>query len=160
MSKRNKIQKLKAQLEEELNRPQPNMEKVQKLKKDMRRRIDKMKQGVIMFNYKKMIQMSVAVLMVFTAFGVVLPLFASENAEGTTFGYRVITSSETWTFENSPYYLNGHIVVSSGVTLTIEPLVNVYFNGTYFIYVEGTLNAIGTSSANILFDNNPCLAAR
>ena len=32
MSKRNKIQKLKAQLEEELNRPQPNMEKVQKLK--------------------------------------------------------------------------------------------------------------------------------
>ena len=45
-------------------------------------------------------------------------------------------------------------MVPPGITLTIEPGVKVKFNGPYFIYVEGTLKAIGTPVDNIIFTAN------
>jgi parallel beta-helix repeat protein len=45
----------------------------------------------------------------------------------------------------------GSIVVPPGITLTIEPGVKVKFKGNYFIYVDGTLKAIGTPAENIIF---------
>jgi len=49
---------------------------------------------------------------------------------------------------NSPYTLTTDITVADSCTLTIEPGVEIYGFG-YGIYVNGTLNAIGTSTDSI-----------
>jgi parallel beta-helix repeat protein len=63
----------------------------------------------------------------------------------------IITSDTTWTKANSPYNLTGNIAIDKGVTLTIEPGVTVNLND-YYIRVNGTLTAKGTSADNILFN--------
>jgi len=55
----------------------------------------------------------------------------------------IIDSSATWTKANSPYTLTGNVLVSNGVTLTIEPGVTVNLPDKY-IMVNGTLVARGT----------------
>jgi parallel beta-helix repeat protein len=60
----------------------------------------------------------------------------------------IITSDTMWTKENSPYNLTGNMAIDKGVTLTIEPGVTVNLNG-YYIRVNGTLTARGTSTDNI-----------
>jgi parallel beta-helix repeat protein len=62
----------------------------------------------------------------------------------------IITSDTTWTKANSPYTLIGNVLVSNGVTLTIEPGVMVNLEG-YYIMVNGTLQARGTSAERISF---------
>ena len=57
----------------------------------------------------------------------------------------IIYSDTTWTKANSPYTLKGPVAVSQGVTLTIEPGTTVNL-GSYYIQVNGTLTAIGSSS--------------
>lgn len=59
-----------------------------------------------------------------------------------------ITSDTSWTKANSPYTLTGPIVVSTGVTLTIDAGVTANLNG-YYLYINGTLRAIGSTSDNI-----------
>ncbi|MBT0159944.1 hypothetical protein G4O51_08160 [Candidatus Bathyarchaeota archaeon A05DMB-2] len=63
----------------------------------------------------------------------------------------VISADTTWTKTNSPYSLTGNILVSNGVTLTIEAGTTVNLNG-YYIMVNGTLRARGTSSNKITFN--------
>ncbi|MFQ6009141.1 MAG: T9SS type A sorting domain-containing protein [Candidatus Zixiibacteriota bacterium] len=59
----------------------------------------------------------------------------------------------TWTFDESPYLVNG-ISVPSGVTLTIEPGVKVYI--TDVMTVEGVLQATGKADSMIVFTHaNP-----
>jgi parallel beta-helix repeat protein len=65
-----------------------------------------------------------------------------------------ITSDTTWNLTNSPYFVEGNVTVESGVTLTIEPGVEVKFNGTFNLIINGTLNASGTSSLPINFTSN------
>jgi hypothetical protein len=60
-----------------------------------------------------------------------------------------ITSDTVWTKAESPYNLTGTIVVSTGATLTISPGVTVNLNG-YTLFVNGTLQAVGSASENIL----------
>ncbi len=60
----------------------------------------------------------------------------------------LISSDATWTASNSPYQLSGPTAVIQGVTLTIEPGVTVDF-GNYYLRVNGTLHASGTSSNKI-----------
>jgi len=57
----------------------------------------------------------------------------------------IISQNTTWTKTSSPYSLTGIMAVKSGVTLTIEAGVTINLN-SYFIEVNGTLNAIGTIS--------------
>jgi len=59
--------------------------------------------------------------------------------------------SGTWTFENSPYLVTGHVTVPSGQILNIEPGVEVNFQGHFKFNVFGNLQAIGTEGAMILF---------
>ena len=61
-----------------------------------------------------------------------------------------ITSDTTWGIANSPYQLTGPVGVLSGATLTIEPGVTIDFKA-YYIQVNGTLKAQGTSDKNIIF---------
>lgn len=55
-----------------------------------------------------------------------------------------INSDTVWTKASSPYTLTGPIVVSTGVTLTINAGVTVDLNG-YYLFVNGTLRAIGSA---------------
>jgi parallel beta-helix repeat protein len=74
---------------------------------------------------------------------------------GTVEGYEVVngvmTSDTTWTKTESPYNLTGNMAIDEGVTLNIEAGVTVNLNG-YYIRVNGTLTARGTSADNILFN--------
>lgn len=65
----------------------------------------------------------------------------------------ILNSDTTWTKANSPYILTGPLDVAKGVTLKIEPGVTVNL-ADYYIQVDGTLQARGSSSEKIVFDCN------
>jgi hypothetical protein len=62
-----------------------------------------------------------------------------------------ISSSVTWTKAESPYKITDSLIVADGVTLTIEPGVEVRFETDASLTINGTLNANGTESDSILF---------
>ena len=74
-----------------------------------------------------------------------------------------IYSNTTWTLANSPYLMTGNIVVFPGVTLTIEPGVEVRvkengLSGTqYSLETRGTINMVGTPDAPITFKADTAL---
>lgn len=57
----------------------------------------------------------------------------------------------TWTKANSPYIVNGNLLVESGNELTIESGVIVQFSGSYYIRIDGSINAIGSNDEPIIF---------
>ena len=63
----------------------------------------------------------------------------------------VISSDTTWTQTGSPYILTGNLLVESGVKLTINAGTTVNL-GSYYIMVNGTLVARGTSDNPIVFN--------
>ncbi len=56
-----------------------------------------------------------------------------------------------WTLAGSPYQIQGVITVPYGQTLTIQPGVEVVFQGLYHLYVNGMLDAEGTANQPIVF---------
>jgi hypothetical protein len=72
------------------------------------------------------------------------------NVHASSYVGGLITTNNTWGIANSPYQLTGPVGVLSGVTLTIEPGVTVDF-ATFYLQVNGTLNARGTIDNNIVF---------
>ena len=68
-----------------------------------------------------------------------------------------IYTNTTWTLANSPYLMTGNTVVFPGVTLNIEPGVEVRvkengMSGTqFYLETRGTINMVGTSDAPITF---------
>jgi hypothetical protein len=72
---------------------------------------------------------------------------------GGTGGSGYITSNTTWTTANSPYLVTSDLTIKNGVTLTIQPGTIVNINPGVNIYVDGTLNAVGTAASHIEFDN-------
>jgi parallel beta-helix repeat protein len=84
----------------------------------------------------------------------ILNLF-SQNAIGTNVSGAVYDGvGGPWTVAGSPYVVTGDIFVPSGESLTIDPGVEVKFNGFYSIYVNGTLIAVGTDVDMITFTSN------
>ena len=65
----------------------------------------------------------------------------------------IISSDATWTKTNSPYTLTGPVGIAKDVTLTIEPGVTVNL-GSFYLEVNGTLNAQGTPTDKIVFTSN------
>ena len=65
-----------------------------------------------------------------------------------------IYSDTQWTKDNSPYIITGDVVVFPDKTLTIQPGVEVRFNGYYFLEIRGTLNSTGTATSRIVYTSN------
>jgi len=70
----------------------------------------------------------------------------------TTVSGNVLT--QTWTLAGSPYFITGDVTIPVGNTLTINPGVQVLFNGSYAFTVYGTMNAVGTAASHISFNTN------
>jgi parallel beta-helix repeat protein len=66
-----------------------------------------------------------------------------------------VTAATTWYAMGLPYIVEGgNVAVNGATTLTIQPGVIVRFNGGYYLDVNGTLSAVGTALAPILFTSN------
>ncbi len=67
-----------------------------------------------------------------------------------------ITSDTTWNAAGSPYYIKMDIIVRDGVTLTINPGVDVKFNGYFYLEcaATGKILARGTAEETINFTSN------
>jgi len=78
-------------------------------------------------------------LFLFAMMLVPLLLTAQTNISGN------IENNATYTTASSPYIVTGNLNVNAGVTLTIEPGVEVRVNDGYYIQVYGTLNASGAT---------------
>jgi len=84
-------------------------------------------------------------------------LFLGQNIQAQTIVSGGIYSNTTWTLANSPYLMTGNTVVFPGVTLNIEPGVEVRvkengMSGTqFYLETRGTINMVGTSDAPITF---------
>ncbi len=59
--------------------------------------------------------------------------------------------SGTWTASNSPYIVNGNIVVQPNQSLVIEPGAQVLFSGTYSFRIKGNLQCVGNENDSITF---------
>ncbi|MFA5781034.1 MAG: right-handed parallel beta-helix repeat-containing protein, partial [Bacteroidales bacterium] len=88
-----------------------------------------------------------------TLFFAILALSINAIAQTNVPGGNV---SGTWTIAGSPYLIQGSIQILNDSTLTIEPGVTVNFQGTYKMYVQGRVIAIGTAKDTIIFTSaNP-----
>lgn len=65
-----------------------------------------------------------------------------------------ISTDTTWTFTSSPYVVTGDVTINPGVTLSLEPGVQVRFDGNYALVVRGTLEAEGTEAQPVRFTSN------
>ncbi|MEM3673830.1 MAG: PKD domain-containing protein [Candidatus Bathyarchaeia archaeon] len=77
-------------------------------------------------------------------FNSLLPIAKATYVEGE------ITIDTVWTLVDSPFILSGNVTIREGVTLTIEPGVEVKFGGKFSIIVNGRLFAKGISEFNRL----------
>jgi parallel beta-helix repeat protein len=92
---------------------------------------------------------STYLLVLILSLALAVPVLAAPLSAATTIpGGNV---SGTWDASGSPYLIDGDITVPAGQTLTIEPGVEVLFQGFYGLTVNGTLQAVGTESEPILF---------
>jgi hypothetical protein len=75
-------------------------------------------------------------------------LSSASQIKGALEGYLKMTAA------NSPYHIGANVAVDTGTILFIEPGVTVKFDGNYYLRVDGTMIANGTSSSHILFTSN------
>ena len=65
----------------------------------------------------------------------------------------IISNDINWTIQNSPYLITNNVRVNSGVTLTIDPGVEILFNGSFSLQIFGELQAVGANSSMIKFSS-------
>lgn len=78
------------------------------------------------------------------------PVLIENDINGVLLDAGEVTTNMTWDNPDIVYFLFGDVTVAAGATLTIEPGQIVKIFG-YGLIVHGTLHAVGTSSAPIIF---------
>jgi len=63
----------------------------------------------------------------------------------------ILPCKHTWTAAKSPYGVVGNLLVNKGCELKVQAGVRVIFTGKYYLQVEGTLIARGTTGNKIVF---------
>jgi parallel beta-helix repeat protein len=66
----------------------------------------------------------------------------------------VISVDTNWTLLDSPIWVEGSLAIPFGVNLTIEPGVEVLFNGNYTIWVNGNFTSLGMPANRTVFKSN------
>ncbi|MFB5193722.1 Ig-like domain-containing protein [Neobacillus sp. KR4-4] len=99
-----------------------------------------------MIFYKKFLQIFLSTLLLLTLFP--MKNHAESTSSGSTIS-GVISEDRVLTKEDSPYYQTGMIEINSGVTLTIEPGVELIGQNGSWITVRGQLKAVGTEQERI-----------
>jgi len=94
-------------------------------------------------------KLSQAVIIVF--YLLVILLTSPSSAHASTEIIDNVDVDTTWTTAGSPYIISLPISVLPSATLSIEPGVVVKFDADNSIYVEGVLEALGTTSDPIIF---------
>jgi hypothetical protein len=79
---------------------------------------------------------------------------SSAGGGGSTNVGGIISKNTTWYQKNSPYIVKDDILIEEGINLTIEPGVEVRFDGDYYLQVNGILYAVGNPDNRILFTSN------
>lgn len=74
--------------------------------------------------------------------------------ESPAFVKGIISQNTTWTLGQSPYVITSSVTVANGTTLTIEPNVEVRFDGNFSLVINGSLYAVGTNDGWISFTSN------
>jgi hypothetical protein len=100
---------------------------------------------------KKAVRIVTAAVVILTTSGALV-----QTAMAATHVTSDVKTNTTWTSEGSPYLLDKQVKVVSGVTLTIQPGVEVQFNATSTLtfFIAGTLNAVGTEASPITFTSS------
>jgi len=103
---------------------------------------------------EKMKKVKMLLILLITIFGIInfayktlIPNVDATYVEGT------ITQDTIWTLVDSPFVIANNVTVTSGVTLTIEPGVQVRFGGDFSLIVLGKLHADGNGK-QIIFTSN------
>jgi len=101
---------------------------------------------------KKQIELlAILLTIVLSSFNVVYRILPCARA---TYVEGVITQDTEWTLVDSPFVLSNNVNVMPGVTLTIEPGVEVRFGGDFSLIAHGRIAAIGASDKKIRFTTN------
>jgi parallel beta-helix repeat protein len=77
----------------------------------------------------------------------------SYNAQATPVSGQILIDT-TWDTAGSPYIVVGNVTVVNGVTLTVDPGVDVKFDGYFALFVDGTMNANGNNGNMVTFTSN------
>lgn len=78
----------------------------------------------------------------------------SINVFSQTYFQGGIYNNTEWTKLNSPYIITGDVVLFPDKTLTIQPGVEIRFDGFYFLEIRGTLISIGSETDRIIYASN------
>jgi hypothetical protein len=88
-------------------------------------------------------------------FLLLLTIYCGLNvAYGQTNVSGLISTNTTWTPAGNPYIVSGNTLVDQGITLNIQPGVIIKFSGSFYLYIDGTLNAQGNILNPIVFTSN------
>jgi parallel beta-helix repeat protein len=103
---------------------------------------------------KRYMGLTVGIMLFMTVFLGMLSLIPENVDAGTSKSGVILAPGETWNVSGSPYWIEGDISVENGAILTIEPGVEVRFNGYYSIFVDGELDAQGMPGQRIVITSN------
>jgi parallel beta-helix repeat protein len=71
-----------------------------------------------------------------------------------------IITNTIWNVAGSPYIVSNNIDIVSGASLTIQPGVQVVFEGNYALQVDGTLQVLGSSNQPVVFTSGKSVPQR
>ncbi|UCE38511.1 MAG: right-handed parallel beta-helix repeat-containing protein [Thermoplasmata archaeon] len=113
-----------------------------------------MKGKVIPIKIPKKTSLALIPLLVLASFAVIISVECVIVKATTIVTGGSITTDTTWNISGSPYIITGDVTVVNGVNLTIEPGVEVKFDGYYSLIVHGSIYAIGTEGNRITITSN------